>query len=101
MGKRRLSRPCTCPHGTLFESPLLLALLDDGGIVVHELLVVDVLETLSSQVQSKSSAKGWGGGHGKKVDDVLKLWGGAHRPDKDAQRGQAMSKRRGNTEDNW
>ena len=44
--------------------------------MMHELLVVDLLETLSSEVQCNSSAEGWGGGHGKKVNDILKPWGG-------------------------
>ena len=47
-------------HGALFESSLLLALLDDGGIVMDELMVVDLLEPLSSEVESNSCAEGWG-----------------------------------------
>ena len=44
--------------------------------MVHELLVVDLLEALSSKVQCKSGAKGRGVGQGEKVNDVLKPWGG-------------------------
>ena len=51
-------------HGALLGFALGSALLDDGGIMMHELLVVDLRETLSSEVQCNSSAEGWGGGHG-------------------------------------
>ena len=44
--------------------------------MVHKLLVMDLLEALSSKVQCKGSAKWRGVGHGEKVNDVLKPWGG-------------------------
>ena len=44
--------------------------------MVHELLVVDLLEALSSKVECTSSAKGGWVGHGEEVDDVLKPCGG-------------------------
>ena len=51
-------------------------MLNDGGIAVHKLMVMDLLEALSSKVQCKSSAKGRWVGHGEKVNDILKPWGG-------------------------
>ena len=75
------------PHGPFLQAPLLLSMLNDGGIVVNKLLVMDLLEALSSKVQCKSSAKGRWVGHGEKVNDILKPWGGARRPGQGARKG--------------
>ena len=44
----------------LFEPSLLFALVDDGSIVKSEVVVVELLEALGSEVEGQCSAKGRG-----------------------------------------
>ena len=47
-------------NGPLFEPSLLFALVDDSSIVKSEVVVVELLEALGSEVEGQCSAKGRG-----------------------------------------
>ena len=58
-------------HGGLLGFALSNALLDDGGIVLLQVLAMDLLESLGGQVWSETSLERWGVIHGKKGNDIM------------------------------
>ena len=60
----------------LFEPSLLLAQFEDRSIVKNEVVVVELLEALCSEVEGKGSPKGRGRGGSQQSNDILEPGGG-------------------------